>query len=336
MAIKIQIRRDTAENWQQHNPILAEGEIACEIDTGYLKVGNGRDKWTDLTYANRELQTGSLIDLSAQQVVAPPSEGVRLYAKDNIRGMMAVKDGKGTETILAGHNGLGNIQQLLANGSNSYTVVGTNATGSAPGGARAGLVNHIFPSSLVYSTNGQAGSVATFGSAPLNIYRARGTEQGGYHVIIRFALHDTSYDGTGATTGSRLILGVVAGDFSLADTYAGQAGAYVGFKRVHNFGTTEDTNFVFISSSVSGAQETDTGLEFKPGCVYTAEFYAPRGEDKVYWQITNDTTGDSRNGSTNDALPPLYTMSRMQMRLQNINAQSRSMGIISMYAESNV
>lgn len=336
MAVTIQIRRDTAENWQQHNPVLAEGEIACELDTGYIKVGNGRDRWTNLQYANRELQTGSLIDLAAQQVVAPPTEGVRLYAKDNIRGMMAVKDDKGTETLLASHIGYGNIQHIQANGSNSYTVLGTSPTGSAPGGARVGLVNHIFPPSLVYSTNGQAGSVATFASAPLNIYRARGKEQGGYHVIIRFVLHDTSYDGTGATTGSRFVMGVVAGDFPLADTYAGQAGAYVGFKRVHNFGSTEDANFVFISSSVSGAQETDTGLPFTAGCVYTAEFYAPRNEDKVYWQLTNDTTGDSRNGSTNDALPPLYTMSRMQMRLQNVNAQSRSMGIISMYAESNV
>lgn len=336
MAVKIQIRRDTAVNWQQHNPILAEGEIACELDTGYIKVGNGIDKWTDLKYANRELQTGSLIDLATQQVVAPPAEGVRLYAKDDIRGMMAFKNTKGTETVLANHYGYGNIQHLQANGTNNYTSVGTYATGVANGGVRAGIVSPVFPSSLVYATNGLAGNALTFGSGPLNICRSNRGEQGGYHVIIRLAFHDSSYDGTVSNTGSRIGFGLVAGDFPLADSYSGQAGAYVGFKRVHNFGVVEDTNFVFVSSSVSGAQETDTGLPFTAGCVYTAEFYAPRGEDKIYWQLTNDTTGDSRKGSTSEALPPLYTMCRMQMRLQNINAQSRSMGIISMYAESNI
>lgn len=51
MAVQIQIRRDTTENWESEDPTLAEGELGVAIDDGVvtaLKVGNGSDAWTDL------------------------------------------------------------------------------------------------------------------------------------------------------------------------------------------------------------------------------------------------------------------------------------------------
>jgi len=50
MGIRIKIRRDTSSNWQTINPILAEGEIGYELDTGRLKIGNGSSHWSDLPY----------------------------------------------------------------------------------------------------------------------------------------------------------------------------------------------------------------------------------------------------------------------------------------------
>lgn len=38
---KIQLRRDTAANWSIYNPTLSAGEPGVEIDTGYVKIGNG-------------------------------------------------------------------------------------------------------------------------------------------------------------------------------------------------------------------------------------------------------------------------------------------------------
>ena len=48
---QIQLRRDTLENWQTTNPVLAEGEIGIETDTNRIKIGNGTDTYKDLSYS---------------------------------------------------------------------------------------------------------------------------------------------------------------------------------------------------------------------------------------------------------------------------------------------
>lgn len=53
VAVRLQIRNDTASNWQQHNPILAVGELAIETDTRKFKIGNGNQAWNDLPYATQ-------------------------------------------------------------------------------------------------------------------------------------------------------------------------------------------------------------------------------------------------------------------------------------------
>lgn len=50
MAVQIQQRRDTAANWASANPVLAEGEVGWELDTGKAKLGNGVDDWATLPY----------------------------------------------------------------------------------------------------------------------------------------------------------------------------------------------------------------------------------------------------------------------------------------------
>jgi Major tropism determinant N-terminal domain len=51
MAIKIQLRRGTAANWTSTNPILSDGEVGFESDTGKFKIGRSNTAWTDLAYA---------------------------------------------------------------------------------------------------------------------------------------------------------------------------------------------------------------------------------------------------------------------------------------------
>lgn len=51
MAIQIQLRRGTAAEWYSVNPVLAQGELLLELDTGRLKIGNGTGRWNDLPYA---------------------------------------------------------------------------------------------------------------------------------------------------------------------------------------------------------------------------------------------------------------------------------------------
>lgn len=50
MAQRIQMRRGLAENWEQVNPTLAQGEFGLELDTSRLKIGDGVTSWNSLPY----------------------------------------------------------------------------------------------------------------------------------------------------------------------------------------------------------------------------------------------------------------------------------------------
>jgi hypothetical protein len=52
MAVQIQLRRGTASQWTSANPILAEGEMGVELDTGKWKFGNGTGTWSVLAYGS--------------------------------------------------------------------------------------------------------------------------------------------------------------------------------------------------------------------------------------------------------------------------------------------
>jgi len=59
MAVKIQLRRDTAAAWTSANPVLAQGELGLETDTTYYKIGNGSTAWNSLAYGSI---AGTLVD----------------------------------------------------------------------------------------------------------------------------------------------------------------------------------------------------------------------------------------------------------------------------------
>ena len=50
MATKIQIRRGTAEQWGNSNPVLSSGEISVETDTLKMKIGDGSSSYSHLRY----------------------------------------------------------------------------------------------------------------------------------------------------------------------------------------------------------------------------------------------------------------------------------------------
>ncbi len=60
MAIRIQLRRDTAANWVSSNPVLRQGEIGIETDTLLMKLGNGTNTWTQITAYMNLVPDGNL------------------------------------------------------------------------------------------------------------------------------------------------------------------------------------------------------------------------------------------------------------------------------------
>ena len=70
--VHIQIRRDTAANWNANNPILKLGEIGCDMTAKRLKVGDGSTAWNSLAWIGPEvindlISGGSDKALSAEQ-----------------------------------------------------------------------------------------------------------------------------------------------------------------------------------------------------------------------------------------------------------------------------
>ena len=51
MAVRFQLRRDTAANWISTNPVLALGEPGVETNTLKVKVGDGATAWNSLGYS---------------------------------------------------------------------------------------------------------------------------------------------------------------------------------------------------------------------------------------------------------------------------------------------
>ena len=51
MPNRIQLRRGNAIDWYNANPVLAEGEICVELDSGKFKIGDGIQNWNDLLYS---------------------------------------------------------------------------------------------------------------------------------------------------------------------------------------------------------------------------------------------------------------------------------------------
>lgn len=48
MTVLIQLRRDTIENWESANPILAQGEFAIVLASKDIRIGDGSSLFTEL------------------------------------------------------------------------------------------------------------------------------------------------------------------------------------------------------------------------------------------------------------------------------------------------
>jgi hypothetical protein len=74
----IQIRRDTAANWESTDPTLASGEIGFDTTNNQIKIGNGSDEWTVLDYASG----GASVQISETAPVDPDEGNVWFNSTD--------------------------------------------------------------------------------------------------------------------------------------------------------------------------------------------------------------------------------------------------------------
>lgn len=62
--VRLVHRHDTKANWAAKNPVLLQGEIGIEDDTGLFKIGDGVKAWDALGYAN-DAKTASHYEVNA-------------------------------------------------------------------------------------------------------------------------------------------------------------------------------------------------------------------------------------------------------------------------------
>lgn len=133
----IKIRRGTAAQWTSVNPILSEGELGLETDTGKIKGGNGVSNWAALPYSGSGGGGGSVDSVNGQTGVVVLDKGdIGLGNVDNTSDLDKPIS-TATQTALnlkadssTVSSGLATKQNTLVSGTNIKTVNGESVLGS--------------------------------------------------------------------------------------------------------------------------------------------------------------------------------------------------------------
>ncbi|WIA95776.1 hypothetical protein [Curtobacterium sp. MCBA15_004] len=44
----LEVRADSAASWALHNPVLSDGGLAVDTESGSMRIGDGRTPWSEL------------------------------------------------------------------------------------------------------------------------------------------------------------------------------------------------------------------------------------------------------------------------------------------------
>lgn len=239
----------------------------------------------------------------------------------------------GNSTVYQPHLGRNYCQIITSNGGSG--VLGYGCAVSASGIVSAWTPTANLGVGTKYATAATAATATYIYTGTSSFYRAAAGSTGGFHFFARVGFPDASYDGTAASTGSRIFVGMTTGvttNLTGADVLAAPG---VGFRRVHNFGGVQHANWFFSSRNITTETLANTGMAFVAGHQYTFSIFSPAGADRVTWEIENVTTGDVATGVATDTLPALMTRMRPAASVGTINAVARSIWFQSLYAEAD-
>ena len=104
----IQLRRDSAADWTSTDPVLLEGEVGLELDTGKGKIGDGATAWSGLSYVWQ----------------------VPLSTHNNLNGLQG---GNGADEFYhltaAQHTTIGNLGTMAVQNADSVSITGGSIAG---------------------------------------------------------------------------------------------------------------------------------------------------------------------------------------------------------------
>lgn len=147
MADRIQLRRDTAANWAAVNPVLADGEIGLEQDSGQFKLGDGVTAYTALPYGGLQGPQGD--------VGPAPAWGTIPGVLSDQADLQATLDGKAPKASPAF---TGNASFAGAIGEGVHTLTGTTVTLDPSAGT---LQQHVLNGPTTYADGLSSGQSLT-------------------------------------------------------------------------------------------------------------------------------------------------------------------------------
>lgn len=304
MSTLIQFRRDSAANWAAVNPVLAQGELGLELDTGNYKIGDGVTAWNTLTYNEFTGETNTLLlNVQPTDLSSAPAGHMRMYSKT-----IANR----TFPKWVGPSGLDSaVQPLLARNKIGYWIPPGNATtvpgvfgyttltayGSAIGRnvATANLFQRM--RRLGYVSAATTASYAGARVAAAQVTVGDGTNLGGFFKVVRFGISDAS-----VVAGARTFVGMTASTTAISgsvepSTLTNAIGVGHG---------AADTNFKIYYGGSTAQTPIDLGADFPATTTNTdvyelALFAPPSSSTTVHYEVTRLNTGHVATGTLTGA-----------------------------------
>jgi hypothetical protein len=341
MADKIQFRRDTSANWTSVNPILSQGELGLETDTGKYKIGNGSTAWNSLSYGALSGAVGAL-DLTPTTDPSPPASNLTLYSKE-IGGRIMPKwiGPAGVDTPIQPFIGMNKIGLWSAVGNSNavppifgygaLTIVGT---ATARNVANTNLFSRMRRLGIVSAATG--GSLASFRQAAAQVYIGDGGGYQGFFKVCRFGISDAA-----TVSGARMFVGISSSVAAPTNVEPSTLTNCIGIGH-----RAADTNLHLFYGGSSAQTPINLGANFPTNTLsvdmYELILFSPPNQNGVVkYRVLRLNTGHVAEGtlptSNGVVLPATTTVLSYMWGYRTNNATALAVGIdlVSDYIETD-
>jgi hypothetical protein len=140
MPIQIQLRRGTASEWAATNPVLAEGEMGLEKDTGKFKIGTGALAWNALPYNSGATGPQGLTPIFTRQGTLSTMTGTqRIYVERSgtiavVRATVGTPSTGSAILVDVNKNGSSVLTTPISISAAAYTATGIISSSSVSAG----------------------------------------------------------------------------------------------------------------------------------------------------------------------------------------------------------
>lgn len=182
--VRLKQRYDTEANWKEKDPVLLAGEVAISSDkNGKQKVGNGTEKWSELSYAKADLTKSDVTN--ALGYTPPTTNTTYSDVTQSVHGLMTAADKVKLDGIASGANKT-TVDSTLS--STSENPVQNKVINSALAGKSN--TNHTHDLSTMINTLSTGTSTPIDNDYYISQYSGGGTTTTTYHRRPMKALFD--------------------------------------------------------------------------------------------------------------------------------------------------